>query len=126
MIVKNAKARKDDKLQEDYRLEYIDTREFFEILFKRKAMVVEDYKERIITLIKMTAVVGYVSTQDMTSVLNTIRMESMETMMPIIATTLCYIILILIITVILNRIGRKKPKEEAIQTEKSVKNEDKN
>ena len=89
-------------------------------------MVVEDYKERIITLIKMTAVVGYVSTQDMTSVLNTIRMESMETMMPIIATTLCYIILILIITVILNRIGRKKPKEEAIQTEKSVKNEDKN
>ena len=126
MIVKNAKARKDDKLQEDYRLEYIDTREFFEILFKRKAMVVEDYKERIITLIKMTAVVGYVSTQDMTSVLNTIRMESMETMMPVIATTLCYIILILIITVILNRIGRKKPKEEAIQTEKSVEKEDKN
>lgn len=125
MIVKNAKARKDDKLQEDYRLEYIDTKEFFTILFKRKAMVVEDYKERIITLIKMTAVVGYVSTQDMVYVVNTIRMESMETMMPLLATTLAYILIILLITVILNKIGSKKPKENVKQTEESAENNDK-
>ena len=112
VILKNAKARKNDELQEQYRLEYIDTKEFFDVLFKRKYAVIDDYKEKIITLIKMTAVVGYVSVQDMTRVFDVVRRESLETMTPLIATTALYFLLILIITVIFDRIGNSEPKNK--------------
>ena len=117
MIERHAIKRKDDEedkynLQDKYRLEFIDTKEFFHILFRDKEEIVEDFRERVVTLIKMTAVVGYVTTQDMTRVFDVIRLESKETMIPLVATTITYFLLIALVIAIINRINIRSKKDE--------------
>ena len=120
VIIRNAKARKNDELQEQYRLEYIDTKEFFDVLLKRKQAVLEDYKEQIINLIKMTAVVGYVAVQDMTRVFDIVRRESLETMMPLVVTTVLYFLLIFLVTALFNKLGSGKTKEKSEENKKEA------
>ena len=113
LIEKHAKRKKETgedeySLQDKYRPEFIDTKEFFHILFKDKEEIVDDFRERVVTLIKMTAVVGYVTTQDMTKVFDIIRLNSKETMIPLVATTIAYFLLIAIVIAIINRIAKKK------------------
>lgn len=117
MIERHAIKRKDDEedkynLQDKYRLEFIDTKEFFHILFRDKEEIVEDFRERVVTLIKMTAVVGYVTTQDMTRIFDVIRLESKETMIPLVATTIAYFLLIAVVIAIINRINIRSKKDE--------------
>ena len=101
-IDKNSKCINEGKLADDYRLEYFDDSHFVKEIFNANGKrMLEDYRDDIILLIKMSSVIGYVSAQDMVKVFDKIRMESLETMIPLIATTLVYMIIIKIITGIL-------------------------
>ena len=98
-IDKNSKRINGGKLATDYRLEYFDDLHFVKELFNENGKrMLEDYRDDIILVIKMSSVIGYVSAQDMVKTFDKIRMESLETMIPLIATTLVYMIIIKIIT----------------------------
>ncbi len=93
------------RLERDYRLEALDTKPFFSILKEKKGEAIcEDYIERVTTLIKATSVVGYIAVEDLVSVFDAIRMESYETLMPLVFTTILYFVLIKLVTVVLRLI----------------------
>ena len=101
-IDKNSRCINEGKLADDYRLEYLDDLHFVKALFNENGKrALEDYRDDIILIIKMSSVIGYVSAQDMVKVFDTIRMESLETMIPLIATTLVYMFIIKIVTSVL-------------------------
>ncbi len=98
-IDKNSRRVEEGKIAEDYRLEYYDDIGFVKRLFKACGNdILEDFRDDLVTLIKTSAVVGYVAVQDMVKTFDKIRLESLETVMPLIATTLLYIIIIKLIT----------------------------
>ena len=94
------------EFERDYRVDYLTTNEFFRELLQRSGEdVIYDYREAIIRLLKATSIVGYISVQDMTKVVDTIRMESFELALPLFLTTVVYFIIISIIS----RVVRIKP-----------------
>ncbi|MBQ8118374.1 MAG: transporter substrate-binding domain-containing protein [Lachnospiraceae bacterium] len=81
--------------ERDYRLEAIDSDEFFHALWQHSESVIRRaYREKIELLIKATSVVGYIAVQDMTKVFERIRMESYETLLPLCVTTAVYFLVI--------------------------------
>ena len=91
-------------LEDDYRLEAVDTVEMLKILFEERGSdIKEDFKELLILLIKATTVAGYVAVQDMTRTFETIRKDSLEIMLPLAATTIVYFILISIVSLIFKK-----------------------
>nr|MCR5654469.1 hypothetical protein [Lachnospiraceae bacterium] len=99
---------RDGQLETDFRLEAIDADVFFVRLFRDKGTEIEvDYKERMIELIRMTSVVGFVAANDMTHVLEVIRMESLELWIPLIATAVAYIVLTVVMCKLLDVFATK-------------------
>ncbi|MCR5104908.1 MAG: transporter substrate-binding domain-containing protein [Eubacterium sp.] len=98
-IDKNSRRVEEGKIAEDYRLEYFDDKEFINRLLRACGNdLLEDFRDNLVTVIKASAVVGYVAVQDMVKTFDKIRMESLETVLPLLATTIIYIIIIKIIT----------------------------
>lgn len=96
------------RLERDYRVEEIETKDFFSILWDKKGEAIrEDYIEAVITLIKVTSVAGYIAVQDLVSVLDAIRMESYEILMPLAAATIVYFVLIKVVTLLLRALMRR-------------------
>ena len=113
LIRRNAMKIGDGEFVRDLRVDNITPSEFFQYLtIKSGEDVVEDYREAIIRLVKMTSVVGYISVQDMTKVFNSIRTESLETAMPLFVTTVTYFLIIALISRIFRYRGRKEKEEE--------------
>ena len=105
----NAAAADEGMLERDYRLEYIETPEFFQALkWYEGPDTAEDYFERIIDLIKGTSVVGYVAAYDMTKVFDTIRLESYEVTAPLIVTIIVYAAIIQCVIVLMRRAIRSR------------------
>ena len=95
VIRRNVSEIEEGLLEAKFRLEYMDKKEFFVALKeKRGERLVRDYREELINVLKLTSVVGYISVQDMTKVFETIRNESYELFVPLLATTLVYFILV--------------------------------
>ena len=93
------------KVERDYRLYAYDTKEFFNKLFGLyKKDMVYDFSDKVSTLIKSTAVVGYIAVYDMTKIFDVIRTQSLEIGIPLLFTTLAYFIIIKIVNVIICRI----------------------
>ena len=65
--------------------------------------MLESYKERIVSFIKMSAVVGYVGTVDLTKAMDLIRSKSLEIILPFIAVTICYILIIELVVRIMKK-----------------------
>ena len=98
-IDKNSRRVEEGKIAEDYRLEYFDDKEFINRLLRACGNdLLEDFRDNLVTVIKASAVVGYVAVQDMVKTFDKVRMESLETVLPLLATTIIYIIIIKIIT----------------------------
>ena len=105
----NAAAADEGMLERDYRLEYIETPEFFQALkWYEGPDTAEDYFERIIDLIKGTSVVGYVAAYDMTKVFDTIRLDSYEVTAPLIVTVIVYAAIIQCVIVLMRRAIRSR------------------
>ncbi len=117
-LEKNAAAADDGLLERDYRLEYIETPEFFRALrWYEGPETAEDYFERIIELIKGTSVVGYVAAYDLTKVFDVIRLGSYEVVAPLIVTIIAYVVIIHCVTVLM-RLAVRSPWFRGRQGEK--------
>ena len=92
----------DGKLSDDYRLLSINGREFFGKLRRAKgAELVDEFRESVVNVIKYSSVVGYIAVYDMTKVFDNMRKERLETYMPLLATTLAYLIIIKLIELVI-------------------------
>ncbi len=106
VINRYAKAVAEGRLLRDYRTESVDTKKFFGILHKKRgALLREDFADRLCLLLKASSLVGYISVTDLTRAFERIRMESFETTLPLIVTTIVYFVLIKLICLVFQRKG---------------------
>ena len=90
--------------EDAYRLLAIDSDEFFKEIYKERGKaLIRDYREGIISVLKMTAVAGYVAVLDMIGTFEQIRNESFEVGVPLMVTTVVYMILIGLITALVRK-----------------------
>ena len=91
-----------------YSLGYTDTTAFFNIVMPQALPhVMPSYKAQIKSLIKATAVVGYVAVQDLTKMGDIVRSRTYEAFFPLIAVAVIYFVLAALLIWIVNRIELK-------------------
>jgi len=106
------------QMEAAYSLGYTDKRAFFNIVLPQALQhVMPSYKVSIKSLIKATAVVGYVAVQDLTKMGDIVRSRTYEAFFPLIAIAVIYFILAALLIWIVNKIevraipGRKSSRD---------------
>ncbi|MBQ1406595.1 MAG: ABC transporter permease subunit [Eubacterium sp.] len=94
-------------------LGYSENKAFFKFVYPQAAMrFLPLYTSELVSLLKGTSIVGYITIQDLTSVSDIIRSRTYEALFPLITNALIYFILAWIITrllsLLLNHIDPKK------------------
>ena len=91
-----------------FTLGYSEKKTFYRIILPQAIrFIMPSYKSEIVSLIKATAVVGYIAVQDLTKIGDLIRSRTYEAFFPLIVITVLYFILAAILTIILNKIDIK-------------------
>ena len=86
-------------------LGFSDTKTFIHVTLPQAARVfLPSYKGNIVSLMKDTAVVGYITVQDLTKVSDIVRSRTYEAFFPLIATALIYFVLAWVLTVAVRRL----------------------
>ena len=89
-------------------LGYSENKAFIRVILPQAVNnVISGYKTAIITLIKDSAVVGYIAVQDLTKVGDIIRSRTYEAFFPLIATAIIYYLVATLFTFIVKRIEIK-------------------
>ncbi len=89
-----------------YMLGYSDRKIFYKIILPQALPhIVPSYKGEIISLIKSTAVVGYIAVEDLTKIGDLIRSRTYEAFFPLIAVTVIYFLLEGILRYLIGRIS---------------------
>ena len=89
-----------------YALGYSNTRTFFRIILPQAIPhVMGAYKGEIVGLLKSTAIVGYIAVQDLTKMGDIVRSRTYEAFFPLIAVTIIYFILEMILGSIIQGIN---------------------
>ena len=101
-----------------YALGYPNRRTFFIIILPQALPhVLPAYKGEIVSLIKATAIVGYIAVQDLTKMGDIVRSRTYEAFFPLIAVTVIYFVLEALLGFVISRIGlsldprRRKPED---------------
>ena len=101
-----------------YALGYPNRRTFFTIILPQALPhVLPAYKGEIVSLIKATAIVGYIAVQDLTKMGDIVRSRTDEAFFPLIAVTVIYFVLEALLGFVISRIGlsldprRRKPED---------------
>lgn len=77
-----------------YALGFSDKRTFFKIILPQAALhFMPAYKAEIVSLIKATAIVGYIAVQDLTKMADIVRSRTYEAFFPLISVAVIYFIL---------------------------------
>ena len=96
------------QMEAAYSLGYTDTMAFFNIVMPQVLPhVMPSYKAQIKSLIKATAVVGYVAVQDLTKMGDIVRSRTYEAFFPLIAVAVIYFVLAALLIWIVNKIELK-------------------
>ena len=118
MLKAGVKAVGPGQMEAAYSLGYSDTKAFFRIVLPQALRhVMPTYKSQIKSLIKATAVVGYVAVQDLTKMGDIVRSRTYEAFFPLVAIAVIYFILAALLIWIVNRIevraipGRRSSEE---------------
>ncbi len=104
-----------------YALGFSDRQTFFGIILPQAAQFfMPAYKGEIVTLIKATAIVGYIAVQDLTKMGDIVRSRTYEAFFPLIAVAVIYFILAGILTMIVSRVTfsidpKKRTKEQILK-----------
>jgi polar amino acid transport system substrate-binding protein len=86
-------------------LGYSDVKAFFRIILPQAVPhFLPTYKGEVVSLIKATAIVGYIAVQDLTKMGDIVRGRTYEAFFPLIAVAIIYFILGSLLTFIVNRI----------------------
>jgi polar amino acid transport system substrate-binding protein len=89
-----------------FALGFSDIKTFFKIILPQALPhVMPAYKGEIISLLKATAIVGYIAVQDLTKMGDIVRSRTYEAFFPLIAVTIIYFLLEMFLGVIINRIN---------------------
>ena len=90
-----------------YALGFSKVQTFFNILLPQAARVAFPvYKGEIISLVKMTAIVGYVAVQDLTKAGDIIRSRTFDAFFPLVLTAIIYLIIIWLLTRLMDAVAR--------------------
>ena len=93
------------QLDAAYALGYTDRRAFYRVILPQALPhFMPPYKGEITSLIKATAVVGYVAVQDLTKMGDIVRSRTYEAFFPLIAVAVIYFVLAAILTFLVGRI----------------------
>ena len=93
------------QLEAAYSLGYTDRKAFFRIVLPQALPhTMPTYRGQIKSLIKATAIVGYVAVQDLTKMGDIIRSRTYEAFFPLIAVAIIYFVLAAILTFFVNRL----------------------
>jgi len=88
-----------------YALGYSNRRTFFKIILPQALPhVLPAYKGEIVSLIKATAIVGYIAVQDLTKMGDIVRSRTYEAFFPLIAVTIIYFVLEELVGMLVSRI----------------------
>lgn len=96
-----------DKGQKEaaFTLGFTEAETFSKIILPQAAYhFLPNYKAEIVSLIKATAVVGYIAVQDITKVGDIVRSRTYEAFFPLIMTAVMYYVMSFILTAVVNRI----------------------
>ncbi|MBR0399360.1 MAG: transporter substrate-binding domain-containing protein [Mogibacterium sp.] len=105
MIVSGVNAVDPGQTEASYALGFTDTQTFFGIILPQAAKhFMPAYKEEIVTLIKATAVVGYIAVQDLTKMGDIVRSRTYEAFFPLIAIAVIYFILAGVLKAVVGRL----------------------
>ena len=79
------------------------------------------YRSEIVSLIKSTSVVGYVTVEDLTRASDLIRSRTYDAFFPLFVTAVIYFVLIYLVTVVANKLQTKylpneKSKKEILKS----------
>ena len=89
-------------------LGYRNRKAFFKLILPQAAMhFMPAYKAEIVSLIKATAVVGYIAVQDLTKIGDLIRSRTFEAFFPLIATAIIYFLLAALLNFFVKRLELK-------------------
>ena len=101
--------------QAAFTLGYSDKMTFYKILLPQAiSYIMPSYKSEIVSLIKATAVVGYIAVQDLTKIGDLIRSRTYEAFFPLIVVTVLYFILAAILNAFVKKIDiRIDPRKRA-------------
>lgn len=115
------------QLEAAYALGYSDRKTFFRIILPQAAQhFMPAYKGEVVSLIKGTAVVGYIAVHDLTKMADIVRSRTYEAFFPLIAVTIIYFLISavfkLLIRIFTRRVNPKKRTQQQIL--KGVKTDD--
>ena len=102
-------------------LGYSENRAFLRVIFPQSLRyILPGYKSAIVTLIKDTAIVGYIAVQDLTRVSDIIRSRTYEAFFPLIATAVIYYLMARCLEALINLIDfssdpRRKEKDSILK-----------
>ncbi len=104
MILSGVNAVDYGQTEASYALGFTDRETFFGIILPQAAKhFMPMYKGEIVSLIKATAVVGYIAVQDLTKMGDIVRSRTYEAFFPLISVAVIYFIISAILTAIVNR-----------------------
>ncbi len=84
---------------------YSERQTYYRIIFPQSVEhFLPAYKNEVVSLIKATAVVGYIAVQDLTKISDLVRSRTYEAFFPLIATAIIYLLLTLVLTWLIRRI----------------------
>jgi polar amino acid transport system substrate-binding protein len=107
--------------QAAFTLGYSEKQTFYRIILPQAIrFIMPSYKSEIVSLIKATAVVGYIAVQDLTKVGDQVRSRTYEAFFPLIVVTILYFVLSGLLSVLVNRIDsafdlRKRSPEQILK-----------
>jgi polar amino acid transport system substrate-binding protein len=91
-----------------YALGYGNLQTFFSMVLPQALVYfLPSYKSELVSLIKATAVVGYIAVQDLTRMGDIVRSRTYEAFFPLIAVAVIYIIMALILIFLVDRVEIK-------------------
>ena len=93
------------QMEAAYALGYSNRKAFFRIILPQALPhIMPSYKSEITSLIKATAVVGYVAVQDLTKMGDIVRSQTYEAFFPLISVAVIYFVLAAILTLVVKKI----------------------
>jgi polar amino acid transport system substrate-binding protein len=105
MIQSGVKAVDNGQTEASYALGFSDTQTFFGIVLPQAAQhFLPSYRAEIVSLIKATAVVGYIAVQDLTKMGDIVRSRTYEAFFPLIAVAIIYFVLAGILKAVVDKL----------------------
>ena len=105
MLLSGEKAIDKGQNEAAFTLGYTPSQTFYKIILPQAAYhFLPSYKAEIVSLIKATAVVGYIAVQDITKIGDIIRSRTYEAFFPLIVIAIMYFVMAAILTYFVNKI----------------------